>query len=102
MCAFLPKGTEWGTPVHFGNELTDMMWKTEAPPACYWEAPEMWTKLLHKRGWLDEWGWLSIPPGLTKPRHNTSWRLLQMNPDAHPYGEKRKKDRPSRAWRSTW
>ena len=38
-----------------------------------------------QRGWLDEWGWLKIPKWLTKPRHNTAWRELEMEPDAHPW-----------------
>ena len=86
MCAFLNKGTDWGIPVQFGDDLTKMMWKTEEPPACYWDcAPDVWTRLLQQRGWLDEWGWLKIPTWLTKPRHNYFWRELQMELDAHPW-----------------
>ena len=63
-----------------------MMWKTEEPPQCYWDqAPDVWTRLLQQRGWLDDWGWLQIPTWLTKPRHNVSGRELQMEPDAHPW-----------------
>ena len=62
------------------------MWETEEPPACYWDnAPEMWTSLLQRRGWLDDWGYLKIPTWLTKPRHNVTWRELEMEPDAHPW-----------------
>lgn len=86
MCAFLNKGTDWGIPVQFGDDLTKMMWKTEEPPACYWDcAPDVWTRLLQQRGWLDEWGWLKIRTWLTKPRHNYFWRELQMELDAHPW-----------------
>ena len=86
VCAFLKKGTDWGIAVLFGDHLTEMMWKTEEPPACYWDnPPEMWTSLLQQRGWLDEWGYLKLPRDLTKPRHNLSWRELEMEPDAHPW-----------------
>ena len=86
VCAFQEKGTDWGIPVQFGDDLKRMWWKTAEPPDCYWDkAPEMWTELLHQRGWLDDWGWLKIPTYLTRPRHNFSWRELEMEPDAHPW-----------------
>ena len=86
VCAFQEKGTDWGIPVQFGDDLKRMWWKTAEPPDCYWDkAPEMWTELLHQRGWLDDWGWLKIPTYLTRPRHNLSWRELEMEPDAHPW-----------------
>ena len=86
VCAFLQNGTDWGIRVEFGDHLKHMMWKTEEPPECYWDcAPEMWTRLLHQRGWLDDWGHLKIPTWLTNPRHNYSWRELEMEPDAHPW-----------------
>ena len=88
VCAFQSKGVDWGIPVQFGNELTDMYWKTVHPPNPYWEGDETWQNLLRHRGWLDEWGYLSLPKWLTKPRFNTSWRLLQLEPDAHPVDEK--------------
>ena len=86
VCSFIQKDTDWGVRVDFGDHLKHMMWKTEEPPECYWDcAPEMWTRLLHQRGWLDDWGHLKIPTWLTNPRHNYSWRELQMEPDAHPW-----------------
>ena len=55
------------------------------PPSRYWEGDEIWQNILWKRGWLDSYGWLQIPQWLQKPRHNWSWRQLQMEPDAHPW-----------------
>ena len=31
------------------------------------------------------WGHVKIPTWLTKPRHNVTWRELEMEPDAHPW-----------------
>ena len=87
MCApFRKKGTDWGIKVQFGDHLTNMMWKTEQPPKCYWDCPpQKWTRLLHQRGWLDDRGYLKIPSWRTQPRSNASWRELEMEPDAHPW-----------------
>ena len=91
-----------GSKVQFGDELRRMWWKTAEPPECYWEnAPEMWTSLLHQRGWLDDWGWLKIPTYLTRPRHKFSWRELGSRTPIHGT-RSREPTPPSRAWRSIW